>query len=206
MSFEPTIVAFSGASGSGKSTLAEALVTSRNALSTGAAQLLPLDAYYRDLSALSFAERDRTNFDHPDSIEFERFYADLEILKSGSGVFRPVYDFSEHSRSGDQVWVESSPLLVIEGVLLPAWPELRQVVDLWVFVDTPLDLCLKRRIERDGITRGRTETSVRQFWTERVEPMYHAWGSQGRQMADLIVRGDADLSLALEQVIAALNK
>lgn len=200
------VIAFSGASGSGKSTLAAALVDACNALAPNDAQLVPLDSYYRDLSHLSFAERDSTNFDHPDAIESDRFSADLEALKSGKGVYIPVYDFTQHSPTQERIWVEASPRLITEGVLLPAWPTLRKLVDLWVHVDTPLELCLARRIERDGKSRGRSEASVRQFWSERAEPMYHAWGARGQDMSDLVVRGDVDIASALALVLEALGE
>ncbi len=196
------VLAITGASGSGKSTLARHLVDDCN-LTTGGepACLVGLDAYYRDLSHLSMAERERVDFDRPEAIEFPLFQQHLATLRSGASVVAPRYDFTTHTRlkSGSD---ELGPagLVVADGLLLGAWDELPEVVDFTVFVETPLDLCLQRRLERDCGERGRTEESVRAFWFSRALPGFERWGAVARRRADLVVSGTLPAPAAVEAI------
>ena len=185
------ILAITGASGSGKSTLAEALVSACNG-GAGAANacLLSLDAYYRDLSHLSMAARERVDFDHPDAIEFPLFAQHLEALKAGQSVSVPRYDFSSHTRILEQSdQVGPARTVVADGVLLGAWSDLQEAVDGIIFVDTPLEQCLQRRLARDCGERGRTESSVRDFWHTRALPAFQSWGDRVKAEAHLVVSG-----------------
>ena len=197
-----TLVAVTGASGSGKSTLAGELVARRNARTNKqVATLLSLDAYYRDLAHLSFEARDRMNFDHPDAIEFELFEQHLQALRAGEGITAPIYDFSRHTRAEGGTLIEPVDLVVIEGLLLGAWPELTKHVDHLVFVEADLEVCLQRRIERDARERGRSEQSVRDFWNSRVLPMFLEWEPPVRNAAHVVISGEQ----ALEQSLAELE-
>ena len=153
-----TVIAFVGASGSGKTRLVEALTMADGSRCPA---VMRVDDYYRDLSHLDFASRETINFDHPDAIEFNRLAADLGQLKSGVSVHAPVYDFTQHTRSNVTQIIESAELVILEGVLAMAEVATRALIDRLVFVDTPLDTCLSRRITRDAHERGRTEASVR---------------------------------------------
>ena len=148
-----TVVAFVGASGSGKTRLVEALTVAHG---SGCPAVIRVDDYYRDLSHLDFASRERVNFDHPDAIEFERLASDLGQLKSGVSIHAPVYDFTQHTRSNATQMIESAEVVILEGVLAMAEVATRGLIDRLVFVDTPLDTCLSRRITRDAHERGRT--------------------------------------------------
>ena len=113
--------------------------------------VLRVDDYYRDLANLSFEDRDAINFDHPDAIEFERLVNDLASLRSGEEVKTPVYDFTQHTRSALSLSVPPADIILLEGVLAMSNPAIRALVDYTIFVDTPLELCLARRIDRDAI-------------------------------------------------------
>jgi len=186
-----TVIAVVGASGSGKTTLAAVLVELCQQHQAGASVAkLSLDAYYRDLSSQSFEQRDQTNFDHPDALEFELFYQHVASLRAGQAITVPRYDFTQHTRIAGGDVLKPPDILVIEGVLLAAHPPLRSQVNWWVYVDTPNAICLQRRIERDYIDRGRSESSVRDFWFSRAEPMFQEFGAPAKAWADFVVSGE----------------
>lgn len=180
------VAAVLGASGSGKSHLVSSIISTDMRVS---ATVLCVDDYYRDLAHLSFADRDTINFDHPDAIEFERLIDDLALLKSGKEIQRPVYDFTQHTRSGVTQAVVPADVILLEGVLAMADPATRALVDYTIFVDTSLELCLARRIRRDAAQRGRSEASVRDFWETRALPMFAQFVAPWRPKADLVIDG-----------------
>lgn len=189
----PQVVALTGASGSGKSTVARYLGER-----VGGAALLPLDAYYRDLSHLPLAAREAVNFDHPDAMDLALYRRHLASLRAGDSIEVPRYDFSRHTRSAGSDHLNTAPVVIAEGVLV-CEAELGALVDVLVFVETPLDLCLERRIARDLAERGRTEASVRDFWFTRALPMYESFVLPTRERADVILDGTQDpMALAAE--------
>lgn len=197
------VVAVVGASGSGKSQLVSSL-TSR--VLGASVAVLSIDDYYRDLTHLSFAERNDINFDHPDAIEFERLVDDLASLKSGDPIQAPVYDFTQHTRAEHSQSVRPADIIVLEGVLAMSDPTTRRLVDYTIFVDTPLDVCLARRIERDAIQRGRSEASVRDFWETRAMPMFAEFVRHWRSEAHLVVDGSRAIDHELAKVIDWLSE
>ena len=197
------VVAVVGASGSGKSQLVSSL-TSR--VLGASVAVLSIDDYYRDLTHLSFAERNDINFDHPDAIEFERLVDDLASLRSGEEVQTPVYDFTEHTRSTFSQSVPPADIILLEGVLAMSDSATRKLVDYTIFVDTPLELCLARRVERDAVQRGRSEASVRDFWETRAEPMFAQFVAPWRSEADLVVDGSRAIDHELAKVIDWLSE
>ena len=197
------VVAVVGASGSGKSLLVSSL-TSR--VLGASVAVLSIDDYYRDLTHLSFAERNAINFDHPDAIEFERLVDDLASLKSGDPIQAPVYDFTQHTRAEYSQSVTPADIIVLEGVLAMSDPTTRTLVDYTIFVDTPLDVCLARRIERDAIQRGRSEASVRDFWETRAVPMFAEFVRHWRSEAHLVVDGSRAIDHELAKVIHGLSE
>jgi uridine kinase len=184
------IVAIVGASGCGKSTVVERL----NADPEVSLSVIHVDHYYRDLSHLSFEERDTVNFDHPDAIEFEALREDLQALKRGESVDAPIYDFTVHNRASETQRIEANSIIILEGLLALADAETAALVDQVVFIDTPLEVCLKRRIERDGANRGRSEASVRDFWATRAAPMFNEFIAPWKAQADLVLSGEAEES------------
>jgi uridine kinase len=191
-----TVIAFVGASGSGKTRLVKALTMADGSRCPA---VIRVDDYYRDLSHLDFASRETINFDHPDAIEFKRLAADLGQLKSGVSVHAPVYDFTQHTRSNVTQIIESAELVILEGVLAMAEVATRALIDRLVFVDTPLDTCLSRRITRDAHERDRTEASVRDFWETRAAPMFEHHVRPWQAQADLTLRGDGDFTTELSR-------
>lgn len=191
------VVAILGASGSGKSHLVASLAPE---ILGATVAVLRVDDYYRDLAHLSFEDRETINFDHPDAIEFGRLVDDLATLKSGEEVQTPVYDFTQHTRSGLSQSVSPADVILLEGVLAMSDPATRKLVDYRIFVDTPLELCLARRIERDALQRDRSEASVRDFWETRAEPMFAQFVAPWRSEADLIIDGSHTVDDELSRV------
>ena len=194
------LIAVVGASGSGKSSVVARLTAG----DAGGLSVVHADSYYRDLSHLTFEERDRVNYDHPDAIEFERLCKDLRSLKAGEGIEAPVYDFSVHNRAAETQAIDATDVVIVEGILVLADPSTVELIDKIVFIETSLATCLKRRIERDRTERGRSERSVRDFWETRSAPMFSQYVAPWRDRADLVLSGERDLSVAHEQLSAWL--
>jgi uridine kinase len=180
----PLIIGVAGGSGSGKTTIAEALVDAIDGI-----VFIQHDAYYRHLPDLTFDERARVNFDHPDSLETELLVTHLESLRAGQPVERPEYDFTEHLRSTRTVRVAPAPVVVVEGILVLADATLRSLMDLKVYVDTDPDLRLARRLERDIRERGRTPDSVLAQYLSTVRPMHLEFVEPSKRHADIIIPG-----------------
>ena len=182
------IIAIVGASGSGKSTVVERLKADPEI----SPSVIQVDHYYRDLSHLTYEQRDSVNFDHPDAIEFEALREDLKALKRGENVDAPIYDFTVHNRASETQRIEANSIIILEGLLALADAETAALVDQVVFIDTPLEVCLKRRIERDAAKRGRSEASVRDFWVTRAAPMFNEFIAPWKAQADLVLSGETD--------------
>lgn len=201
------MVAITGASGSGKSTIARALVDRSNANEALAnACLISQDAYYRDLAHMSPLQREAVDFDRPEAVEFELLAMHIDKLRRGQAVQTPCYDFTRHIRRPDQTeTLQPAPLVVLDGLLLGAWSEVDAISDVLVFVETPLEVCLQRRIARDGHDRGRSEDSVRDFWETRALPAFLDWSADTRSRADLVVQGTDATELVVGQILDALG-
>jgi uridine kinase len=194
-------VGIAGGTGSGKTTFARAL---RAALPPGSVALIDHDAYYRDLSHLDPAARAAVNFDDPASLESELLASHLDALSEGRSIQKPTYDFAQHVRRTATETVEAAPVILVEGILVLAAPELRSRFDLRLFVDAPTDVRLLRRIRRDIVERGRTIDGIAQQYLGSVRSMHDAFVAPSRSFADLVVPGDGDFGAALRIASDAL--
>ena len=180
----PVIIGIAGGSGSGKTTIAESVVT---AVGVDTVSLIQHDAYYRDLPHLDFEARSRVNYDHPDSLETELLIQHIQELRAGKEIHRPVYDFTADRRTTETVLVKPEPVVVIEGILVLSERDLRNVMDLRIYVDADADLRLMRRLQRDIIERERTLDSVIAQYQETVRPMHLQFVEPSKRYADIIV-------------------
>lgn len=186
------LIAMSGGSGSGKSTLAEALLEH---LGPGKAVMFGEDAYYHPMQYYgapeSEAERHALvggiNYDDPKSKEVDHLVSDLKALKAGEAVEQPIYDYERHDRSTRTRRIESAPILILEGIHALSMPKIRNFIDLSVYVDTPDDLRLARRIRRDVIERGRTVDSVLMQYMSTVRSAHYRWTYPAKFDADLVI-------------------
>jgi uridine kinase len=197
------LVGVAGGSGSGKTTVASNLV---KVFKTKDAVLIQQDAYYKEIKNKSLDERAKTNFDHPDAIEFELLRKHLQELKDSNSIEKPVYDFTTHLRKNETVAVKPSKIIVVEGILVLAIPEIRDMFDIKIFVDTDADEMLLRRVERDMKERARTFDSIKEQYLETVKPMYLEFCEPSKRYADIIIPRGGENKIAINMVIAKLQK
>ncbi|WMN61801.1 uridine kinase (plasmid) [Pseudoalteromonas xiamenensis] len=183
-----TIIAIAGASASGKSLFSQTIYNELVAeLESGAIAVIEEDAYYKDQSHLPFEHRTQTNYDHPDAFEHDLLRQHLEQLRLGQSVEVPTYDYAQHTRSEKTRIVNPAKILIVEGILLLSDPALSEVFDIKVFIDTPLDICLLRRMQRDIEQRGRSIASVVDQYQATVRPMFYQFIEPSKHNADLVV-------------------
>ena len=201
------IIAITGPSGSGKSYLAQALHQEVKAtLPHLSIETLAEDSYYHDQADVPVKQRQDVNYDHPSALEHDLMLEHLQQLKSGQAVEVPAYDYSRHTRSEESRLLHPVSLLIVEGILLLSHHRLRQHFDLRLFVDTPLDVCLARRMERDIRERGRSPESVQQQFESTVRPMFHAHIEPTRDHAHMVLSGEepvSDLAARIRREIEA---
>jgi uridine kinase len=198
----PVVIGIAGGTGSGKTTVAHVILERVGADSIA---FLAHDAYYRDLSHLSTAQRDMINFDHPDSLETDLLVTHLKSLRNWETVEIPIYDFTTHSRT-DQTWkIEPSPVILVEGILIFAEPSLCEVFDVKIFVDTPPDIRFIRRLQRDIQERGRSVDSVIHQYSTTVRPMHLEFVEPSKRVADVIIPEGGLNTVAMDMVVARIE-
>ena len=202
MTLTPLLIGLAGGSGSGKTTITNAIVGK-----VGAEHItvVPHDAYYRDLSHLPFEQRRIFNFDHPDSLETDLLVQHLRHLKQGAPIPLPVYDFTTYTRTERTTRIEPHPVIIVEGILIFAEPELRQLFDMKLYVDTDADLRFIRRLERDVAERGRTHESVIRQYLATVRPMHLDFVEPSKRYADIIIPEGGLNAVAIEMVVARIE-
>lgn len=168
------------------------------------APVLTLDAYYRDLAHLPFAERAMMNFDTPEALESELLIEHLQQLVSGNAVRAPVYDFSQHVRAAETRLIRPASFIILEGLWALYWEQLRRLASLKVFVAAPDEICLARRIARDTRQRGRTAESVVEQYRRTVQPMARLYILPTMRYADLVLDGAGRLEDSIEAVLARI--
>ncbi len=189
---KPFLIAMSGGSGSGKSTLAVALL---ERLGPGQAVMFGEDAYYHPMSFYGTPKTDDErhalvagiNYDDPKSKEVDHLVSDLKALKAGETIEQPIYDYDRHDRSKKTRRIESAPVLILEGIHALSMPKIRNFIDLSVYVDTPDDLRLARRIRRDVLERGRTVDSVLLQYMSTVRAAHYRFTYPAMFEADLVI-------------------
>lgn len=199
---DPLVVGIAGGSGSGKTTVANVVVQRVGAENIA---YLPHDAYYKDLGHLPPNQRAQINFDHPDSLDNELMIQHILELKSYKTVALPVYDFSTDSRTMETIEVKPQRIIIVEGILIFAVPDLRKLFDLKIFVDTDPDLRFIRRLQRDITERGRSTESVIHQYLTTVRPMHLDFVEPSKRYADVIIPEGGFNTAALDLVVARLE-
>ncbi|MCC5914050.1 MAG: uridine kinase [Balneolaceae bacterium] len=202
MSSKPLILGVAGGSGSGKTTVVSNIIENigeENVL------LLQHDSYYRDLSHLPLEERKKQNFDHPSSLETELMIRHLDALSEGYQIDLPVYDFVEHTRSDETVRTTPKKIILVDGILIFAEPNLRDRMDILIFVDTDDDVRLLRRLKRDISERGRDLDGVLNQYEKYVRPMHLEFVEPRKRYSDIIIPRGGENLIALEMVTALIK-
>lgn len=197
------VIGISGASGSGKSLLANNIV---NELGTDQVAVISEDSYYKDQGHLPFEERANINYDHPNSLDHELLCEHLKRLQQWETVDIPLYDHSQHIRLSETQKVGQHRIIVLEGILLFVDPALRNQMDIKIYMDTALDICLIRRLSRDILERARTLDSVIAQYEATVRPMYLRFIEPSRLHADLIVPRGGENRIAIDMIKAKMRE
>lgn len=198
----PLVIGIAGGSGSGKTTVANGILER-----VGAEHIayIPHDAYYKDLSDLPHNQRMVINFDHPDSLDTELLIQHINILVQGNPIEMPVYDFKIHTRTPYSVKIQSQPVIIVEGILIFAERELRNLFDVKIFVDTDPDIRFIRRLQRDITERGRSTESVIQQYLNTVRPMHLEFVEPSKRYADVIIPEGGLNIVAMDMVVARIQ-
>lgn len=196
-------VGLAGGSGSGKTTTAATIL---GRIGADRVAHINQDRYNRDLVHLTHAQLIHHNFDRPSAIDTELLIEHVRTLKRGRPAELPVYDFVRHRRSTAVDRLEARPLVLVEGILTLAIPELRELLDLRLFVDTDADLRFIRRLRRDLAERGRTVDEVITQYLETVRPMHQELVEPSKRWADLIIPGGGDSALTLDEAIRRIEQ
>ncbi|USR79103.1 uridine kinase [Arcanobacterium pinnipediorum] len=191
------VIGIAGGTGSGKTTLTRA-IESRFAPH---ASVIFHDAYYKAHDDLSYEERAQLNYDHPDSFDNALLVSHLDKLLSGHAIEAPVYDYAAHNRAKHTQHIEPAPVLIVEGILLFAEPQICDLCDVKIFVDTDADVRILRRIKRDVIERGRSLESVESQYLATVKPMHELYVEPSKRRADLIVPEGGHNMVALDMLV-----
>jgi uridine kinase len=178
------VIGICGGTGSGKTTIANRIIAS---LSPESVLIIQQDHYYKDFPDLPLESRARQNFDHPNSFDTPLLVEHVRLLKSGQAVDRPVYDFTKHARASTTTRLNPSPAIILEGILIFENKQLRDLMDVKIFVDTEADLRFIRRLRRDILERNRTVESVIEQYLSTVRPMHMEFVEPSKRHADVII-------------------
>ncbi|MDO5105124.1 uridine kinase [Capnocytophaga sp.] len=189
------IIGITGGTGCGKTTVVDQIVKE---LSQDEVTIISQDSYYRDMSHLPYSERVKTNFDHPTSIDFDLLKQHLMELKEGKSVQCPVYSFVEHNRTGETVQVNPTKVIIVEGILIFAHADIRNLFDIKIYVHADSDERLIRRIKRDTTERGRDVAEVLNRYQTTLKPMHLQFIEPAKEYADIIIPNNRRNNVAID--------
>ncbi|MEO7672599.1 MAG: uridine kinase [Pyrinomonadaceae bacterium] len=189
------IIGICGGTGSGKTTIARKIVETVGAQRV---VLLEQDSYYRNLGDMPLDERHQANFDHPDAIDSDLLVNHIKRLKSGDSVEMPIYDMVNHTRDDETELIQPKPVVIIEGILIFAEPRVLDLMDFRVFVDTPDDIRLMRRLKRDVNERGRSFERTLDQYERTIRPMHFEFVEPSKRHADIIIPEGSQTGISVE--------
>ena len=196
------VIGIAGGTGSGKTTLMNNLIARFGDVVT----VLSHDNYYKRRDDLTYEQRTLINYDEPDALETDLMARHLDQLRHGQAIDCPVYDFTQHNRSQDTLRIVPKKVIIVEGILIFENRELRELMDIRIFVDTDADVRLCRRIKRDVNKRGRTLESVLTQYQETVKPMHEKYVEPSKKYANLVVLEGGKNYVALDMIIGRIQR
>ena len=202
MAADILVIGIAGGTGSGKTTLMRNIMAQFEGMVT----VLSHDNYYKRHDELTFEERSELNYDEPDAIETSLMVEHLIQLKNGQAIDCPVYDFTRHNRSDETIRLESKPVIIVEGILIFENEQLRDLMDIRLFVDTDADVRLCRRIKRDVTKRGRTLESVLAQYQATVKPMHEKYVEPSKKYANVVIPEGGRNVVALDMILGRIQK
>jgi uridine kinase len=197
------IIGICGGTGSGKTTIARAIV---EAVGAENVVLVEQDSYYRNLADMPLDERHQANFDHPNSLETDMLVDHILKLKQGLSAEMPLYDFKTHTRSDRIEIIEPRPVVIVEGILMFAEPRVRELLDVKVYVDTPDDIRLLRRLRRDFVERGRTYERTMDQYERTIRPMHLEFVEPSKRHADIIIPEGGQTGVTVEVLCSLVRE
>lgn len=200
---KPILIGITGGTGSGKSTVAKEIY---NKFSEDCIAMIEQDSYYKDQSHLSLEDRIKTNYDHPDAFDNELLVKHLEGLLNGEIIEKPIYDFSIHNRKKETIKVQPKEIIIVEGILVLEDPDLRNILDIKIYVDTDADVRIIRRLVRDINERGRTVDSVINQYLSVVRPMHMQFTEPTKRYADIIIPEGGHNKVAIDILVANIKQ
>ena len=197
------IIGIAGGTGSGKTTVVHQIM---NELPETEVGIISQDSYYKQNIGMSYEERSNINFDHPRAIDFELLVEHLNDLKAGKTIDQPVYSFVTHNRTDDSISTHPRKVMIVEGILILANPELRALFDIKIFVHADSDERLIRRLKRDIAERGRDMEEVLNRYQTTLKPMHQQFIEPTKAYADIIIPNDKYNTVAIDVVRAVINQ
>jgi len=200
---KPLLIVVAGGTASGKTTVVQKIY---ERLNTNDVQVLKFDDYYKDLSTLSIEERSKVNFDHPESLDNDLMYHDLDLLLNGNTIEKPLYDFKTHTRKKETETIKPTKVIILEGILSLYDKRIRDLADIKIFVECDDDMRFIRRLKRDMNERGRSLDSVIDQYLTTVKPMYYEFIKPTKRYADIIIPNDKGHEVAVDIVMAKVKE
>lgn len=197
------IIGITGGTASGKTTFVNLL---KQRFSNQEVIIISQDEYYKPLSHVSIQEREQTNFDHPNAIDFKLFHEHIVALKAGNSIHVPNYCFSTHDRLAQTTPMAPKKVLIIEGILILSQVEIKKACDYTLFIDAPHEVRVQRRLKRDVSERGRTPESVLEQFNKNIAPMHEAYVTPVKANVNLIIDGTKEMESNVDKISALINK
>lgn len=197
------IIGICGGTGSGKTTIARMIVQEIGAENV---VLVEQDSYYRNMADMPLDERHQANFDHPDSIDSDLLVNHLKRLKNGQSIEMPIYDFRTHTRSKKTEHIEPTPVVIVEGILIFTEPTVLDLLDVRVFVETPDDIRLIRRLRRDVEERGRSFERTLWQYENTIRPMHQQFVEPSKRHADIIIPEGGDTKVGINVLSGVIKE
>lgn len=199
---KPLVIGIAGGSGSGKTSVTNAIY---DVFKDHSVVVIEHDYYYKDQSHLSFEERLETNYDHPLAFDTDLLIQHVHRLLKREPIEKPIYDYTEHTRSKETMMIEPKDVIIVEGILILEDAELRDLMDIKLFVDTDADLRIVRRILRDIHERGRSIDSVIEQYLTVVRPMHNQFIEPTKKYADIIVPEGGKNKVAIDLMVTKIK-
>ncbi|MCY6959438.1 uridine kinase [Clostridium brassicae] len=200
---KPILIGITGGTGSGKSTVASKIYDSFN---EDCIVMIEQDSYYKDQGHLSFKDRIKTNYDHPDAFDTQLLMNHLKQLLDGQTIYKPMYDFKEHTRKIETIKVEPRNIIIVEGILVLQESAIRELLNIKIYVDTDDDVRIIRRIMRDINERGRTVESVIEQYLTVVKPMHMQFTEPTKRYADIIIPEGGENEVAVDLLVSKIKQ
>jgi len=195
-------IGITGGTGSGKTTILEEI---KKEFSKSDIGFISQDSYYNDNGDLSFEEKNKINFDHPEAVDFDLMINHLNLLKNGKNINQPIYSFFDHNRTEKTELIEPKKIMVIEGLLILTNKKLRDLIDVKVFVDSKSNLRFKRRLNRDVNERGRSEEEVIELFNKRLNEMHKMYVEPMMKYCDIIIDNNTNNSIEIDPLIKIIK-